>query len=179
MNADDKRLLRKFITTRAERTKNALHAAFRRQEAVLEAPLKRSQLSPQQEAAANRYNEALEQLAAAVNSLRGFGLDYQKDIPYRPYNERPAREVADRGSFHEKPIEDAVYRLKVDVSRDVEALKERLNLAIKELDRTVDDALLDLLSQDLPGVKETLAKLGEAFDKAALDFGATPEDLSL
>lgn len=174
MTADDKRLLRKFINQRAESTRTALRAAARRKEQEATRGLKLEELSSDQLTAVQNWNLALAHLADAANLLRKHGLDYRSNGYYR----RGDIAVATADSFNESCLTKEVPRLESVKEEATGKIREQLNRAISDLDRTVDAALLDMLSADLPGIKETLQKLGETFDKVAADFGVNSQDYS-
>lgn len=179
MNADDKKLLRKFINQRADRTRVALNAAARRQEAEATRDRKFSELDKDQVSAVDEWNTALKTLADAANGLRTRGLDFAASSWYYR-NGRGTKDfpLATSESFQEKLILEDVPLLDIYKDKAVELIRKKLNEAIARLDRTVDDALLDMLSADLPGIKETLAALSTAFDSVGSEFGITDQDYS-
>lgn len=180
MNADDKRLLRKFITQRVERTKATLAAVKRRRITEISASLDRLLLTDLQETAVQQWNAGLALLATAANNLQDAGLSFDNErSPYYHYSDRDRiPKNYNALSFSEHPIDQKVTRSASAVAREINELDAAYNAAIKALDATVDEALLDLLSQDLPGVRESLDKLSAAFTKAATDFGALPGDFA-
>jgi hypothetical protein len=175
LTSDDKRLLRKFIQQRADRTKLTLDRALRRQTEDAIRPRRPAELTESQQAAVAQWNAALSALADAANALSGNGLSYTDQRAYYPRERTIDIKTAD--SFGEKPIADKIPLHDSVRSAAVDALKAECRDAIDKLDRVVDDALLDMLSMDLPGVRETLAKLTEAFASVVLGFGSTEEDL--
>jgi hypothetical protein len=175
LNSDDKRLLRKFIQQRADRTKCTLDKALRRQTEEATRPRRLGELTDIQKAAVEGWNAALSTLADAANALSSSGLHYDDSRQYYPREKTIDIKTAD--SFNERTIKDKVALHDSIRSAAQDALKAEHKDAIDKLDRVVDEALLDMLSMDLPGVRETLAKLTEAFASVVLGFGSTEEDL--
>jgi hypothetical protein len=185
VNADDKKILRKFIIARADRTKALLQRELNRKLETVPTEIPIANIRDATTMMAiEQFNRVLSELADEANELvkaglyplvtgrRGYMYNSQPATIPEPYTDKT---ICDHLRPFDK-IQGTIPRLEVLVEDDKKLLKADHAKAVRALDNTVDDALIDMISQDLPGVRETLQKLTDAFDKVLLDYGADPTD---
>jgi hypothetical protein len=184
MNADDKKLLRKFINERAARAREQLGVVHSRKVAAAELPRKLAELGAPEQNAVTDYNGALAKLAATMNKLIMLDLDPRiqtRSYGYRTETTRPFFNTKDGlcdGELKAFSVESdkATIRLTDALVAERKAkIQSDYNEALKRLDNTVNEALLDLLSKDLVGIRELLADLSSKFDSIAMVYQADGE----
>lgn len=187
MNADDKKILRKFIMARADRTKALLQRELNKK--LQSVPVEVDVTTIRDAStmmAIEQWNRVLGELADEANELvklglypltqrnrrNGYGYSSQNAITKPDYT---ANNICDHlGEFDAK---QSIFRLDTLVEDDKKLLRDAHAKAVRALDDTVDEALLDMISQDLPGIRDQLKKLTDMFDKVLTDYGADLSDI--